>query len=189
MVFHVISPSGKRAEEELKKSEGQVRLLLNSTAEAIYGIDLQGNCTFANPSCSRMLGYANKEALLGKNMHWLIHHSYPDGRPMPVEVCRIYQAFREGKGLHADDEVLWRADGTCFPAEYWSYPQMVGGEVYGAVVTFIDITERKRMEEILRASEEKLRLTFESIADGIIIIDLAGKVVDVNESTRSHRRL
>ena len=47
----------REAEEALRNSEEKVRLLLDSTGEAIYGIDLEGNCTFANPSCARMLGY------------------------------------------------------------------------------------------------------------------------------------
>jgi diguanylate cyclase (GGDEF)-like protein/PAS domain S-box-containing protein len=132
---------------ERKHAEEKERLLLDSTAEAIYGIDLQGNCTFANPSCARMLGYTTTEELLGKNMHNLIHHSYPDGSPMPVEICRIYKAFRVGEGFHVDDEVLWKKDGSSFPVEYWSYPQKVNEDVSGAVVTFIDITKRKLAEE------------------------------------------
>ncbi len=134
----------------LQRSEEQVRLLLNSTAEAIYGIDLQGNCTFANPSCLTQLGCADVAQLLGKNMHQLIHHSYADHRPMNVDCCRIYKAFQGGDGVHVDDEVLWRVDGTCFPAEYWSYPQIVGGRTAGAVVTFHDISERKHTEESLQ---------------------------------------
>ena len=140
----------KRAVEEIKKNEEQIRLLLDSTAEAIYGIDLQGNCTFANPSCLKMLGYADMEQLLGKNMHRMIHYSYPDGNPMAVEDCRIYRAFRKGKGEHVDDEVFWRADGTTFPVEYWSYPEIVDGGICGAVVTFVDITERKKAEEQIK---------------------------------------
>lgn len=140
----------KRAEAALKRSEEKVRLLLDSTGEAIYGIDLEGDCSFANPACARMLGYPGPETLLGKNMHRLIHHSYPDGTPMPVEDCRIYQAFREGRPLHVDDEVLWRPDGSSFPAEYWSYPQVAHGEVSGAVVAFVDITERRKTEETIR---------------------------------------
>ncbi len=139
----------QQALDALRQSEEHVSLLLNSTAEAIYGIDLQGNCTFANPSCLRMLGYADKEQLLGKNMHASIHHSHADGQPIPVEACRIYQAFRECRGVHADDEVLWRADGTSFPVEYWSYPEMANGVVSGAVVAFVDITERRRAEQEL----------------------------------------
>lgn len=140
----------KQSEDALKKSEEQVRLLLNSTAEAIYGIDNQCICTFANPSCLKMLGYENMKQLLGKNIHDLIHHSYPDGSPMKIDECAIMMAFPHGGGIHRDDEVFWRADGTSFPVEYWSYPQMVNGKVSGAVVTFIDITERKQVEERIK---------------------------------------
>lgn len=140
----------KQSEEALKKSEEQVRLLLNSTAEAIYGIDKLCNCTFVNPSCLKMLGYDNMEQMLGRNIHELIHHSYPDGSPMVIDECSIITAFNQGTGIHRDDEVFWRADGTSFPVEYWSYPQKVNGEISGAVVTFIDITERKKAEERIK---------------------------------------
>jgi PAS domain S-box-containing protein len=133
----------KRAEEALRDSEDKLRLLLDSTAEAIYGIDLQGRCTFCNPACLRALGYEPVAELLGKNMHDLIHHTRADGTLFPVEECRIFGAFRTGEGVHVDDEVLWRRNGTSFPAEYWAYPQRKGQEVVGAVVAFIDITQHK----------------------------------------------
>jgi PAS domain S-box-containing protein len=144
----------KRAEEAQRQSEEQVRLLLQSTAEAIYGINLDGNCTFANAACVRMLGYGSSAELLGKNMHTIMHHSFPDGRPYPVEACQISRAFRAGKGSHVDDEVLWRKNGTCFPAEYWSYPIQQDGKSIGSVVAFLDITDRKQAEtELLKAKE------------------------------------
>ncbi len=138
----------------LRKSEQSYRLVLKSTAEAIYGLDLQGDCTFVNPSCLRILGYTDEEQLLGRNMHLLIHHSYADGSPMPIEECSIFMAFRDGTAVHVDGEALWRADGTSFPAEYWSYPKIVEGEVTGAVVTFIDITDRKNAEREMIKSKE-----------------------------------
>ncbi len=146
----------KLTDEMLKKSEEQVRLLLNSTAEAIYGIDLEGNCIFANSACARMLGYSSPDDLLEKNVHALIHHSRPDGTPIPEQDCRISAAFKEGTGVHVDDEVLWKADGTCFPVEYWSYPQIANGEVTGAVVTFLDITQRKKADEALAIEKRRL---------------------------------
>ncbi|MGV8058173.1 MAG: PAS domain S-box protein [Smithellaceae bacterium] len=166
----------KKTEEDLKKTEEQVRLLLNSTAEAIYGIDLEGNCTFANPSCLKMLGYTNTEQLLGKNMHRLIHHSYLNGNTMPVEECKIYKAFHECRQVHVDDEVLWKADGTSFPVEYWSYPQIAEEKVSGAVVTFIDITERKMIEESLR----NMSLATEASPAAVVITDPQGNMNYVN---------
>jgi PAS domain S-box-containing protein len=137
----------KKGEEALRDSEERVRLLLDSTAEAIYGIDLEGNCTLANRACVRMLGYEEPTQLLGKNMHFLIHHSHADGSHYVLSECRIFRAFKKEEECHVDDEVLWRADGTSFPAEYWSYPVRKGGKVVGAVVTFLDMTQRRQAEE------------------------------------------
>lgn len=86
----------KRVEHALRASEDQVRSLLDSTVEAIYGLDLQGNCTFCNRACVETLGYDRTEELLGQNMHDLIHHTRPDGSHYPVHECRIYEAFRLG---------------------------------------------------------------------------------------------
>jgi len=139
---------------QLEQSEAQVRMLLDSTAEAIYGLDMEGNCTFANPSCVHLLGYKNADELLGHNMHELIHHKHPDNTRYLESECPIFHAFQAGSGAHVDSEVLWRADGTSFPAEYWSFPINHNGEVTGAVVTFLDITERKLTEEGLRRAQK-----------------------------------
>lgn len=174
----------KETESASKQSAEQVRLLLDSTAEAIYGIDLLGDCTFANQSCMKILGYTNIDQLLGRNMHNLIHHSYPGGHPMPVEVCRIYQAFREGKGTHVDDEVLWKADGTSFPAKYWSYPQIVDGQVIGSVVTFYDITERRAAEKALKESQLQFQELVETLHDMVWEIDPTGRYTYVSPQVK-----
>ena len=160
------------ADERLER----LQLLLNSVGEAIYGVDLEGRCTFCNPACLRLTGYADPGQLLGRNMHELIHHSYPDGRPFPAEECRILLAIQEGREVHVDQEVLWRADGTCFPAEYRSYPQRRDGRIVGAVVTFTDITERRQAEAVLRESEARMRAVTDSAQDAIFIMDGDGRL-------------
>lgn len=135
--------------DDLRESEEKIRLLLNSTADAIYGIDTEGRCTFCNPACIKILGYESDEDLLGKNMHYLIHHHRRDGTEYPEEECKVFQAFRKGEGVHVDYEILWRADGKYFDAEYTSYPIYRGGVVIGSVVTFHDITERKKIQNDL----------------------------------------
>lgn len=173
----------REAEDALKASRDQLHLILDSAAEAIYGLDLQGNCTFCNSACLRLLGYGKQEDLIGKNMHNLIHHRRPDGTPFPLEECRIFQAFQSGKGTHVDDEVLWRADGTAFPAEYWSYPQHRDGKVVGAVVTFVDISERRKAEDALRRSEERFRQMFEEHAAVMMILDPdTGAIIAANHA-------
>ncbi|HXT72621.1 MAG TPA: response regulator [Candidatus Angelobacter sp.] len=145
----------KQAEEALRSSEERIHLLLDSTAEAIYGINLLGECTFVNRACLRMLGYHEPAELLGKNMHQVAHHSWTDGSSHSVQDCLIFQCFRKEKGTHDSDDVLWRADGTAIPVEYWSYPVRQKEQVVGAVVTFLDITERKRAEGALRSAKEQ----------------------------------
>jgi len=100
----------RQTEVALRESEDKLRLLLDSTAEAIYGIDLEHGCRFCNPACLRALGYERVEDLLGKNMHDLIHHTRLDGTRFPVEECRIHRVAQTGKGDNSEDEVLWRAN-------------------------------------------------------------------------------
>src|ERR1035437_4102587 len=79
----------QRAQEALHESEGRIRLLLESTAEAIYGIDRDGNFTFCNPATLRLLGYEKGYDLLGKSAHKAMHHSRSDGTPYPIQECPI----------------------------------------------------------------------------------------------------
>lgn len=133
----------------------QLELLLESTGEGIYGVDLDGRCIFINRAGAEMLGHP-PGALVGRTMHEAMHHSHPDGTHYPVEQCPIYNAFREGKPCRLEDDVLWRADGTRFFAEYSSHPIVDHGRIAGAVVAFVDITERKHADELLRRAHEEL---------------------------------
>jgi PAS domain S-box-containing protein len=144
------------AHEAVRESEDKLRLILESTAEAIFGTDREGRCTFCNPACVRALGYDHADQLLGRDMHALIHYRYPDGRPYPVEECPKQAVFRTGTGVHVDDDVLWRKDGSSFPAECWVHPQFKGQRVVGAVVAFIDITQRKQAELQVASLREEL---------------------------------
>jgi diguanylate cyclase (GGDEF)-like protein/PAS domain S-box-containing protein len=147
----------KIKEDEMKialgENEEKLDMILNSTAEAIYGIDTGGNCVFCNDSCLKILGYKKKSELIGSNMHHKIHYQRRDGSALSLYDCKVYNAFVKGDHVHSDDEVFWRADGTCFEAEYFSYPQYKDGKIVGAVVTFMDISQRKAAEkEILHLS-------------------------------------
>lgn len=133
----------------------QLDLLLDSTGAGIYGVDLDGRCTFINRAGAGLLGYPAGD-LLGRNMHEVMHHSRPDGAHYPVEECPIYNAFREGKSCRLDDDVLWRADGASFCAEYSSYPIFDQGAITGAVVMFVDITERKFAQQLLQQTRDTL---------------------------------
>src|SRR5271169_6058417 len=156
----------RRAQEERNRVTQQMEMLLESTGQGIYGIDLHGRCSFINRATCEMVGYRPEEAL-GQNMHDLVHHHKPDGSPYPVEEGPVYRALQKGEGCRADTEVVWRRDGTPIPVEYSSFPILQGGTITGAVVTVVDITERKRAEEKLRANEQLFRSIFENSQIGI----------------------
>nr|WP_313656665.1 PAS domain-containing sensor histidine kinase [Achromobacter ruhlandii] len=168
----------------------QLEMLLESAGEGIYGIDLRGRCIFINGAGAAMLGYTPDE-VVGRNMHYLIHHSHADRSLMPVHDCRIFKAFRDGRGERVDDEVLWRRDGSCFDAQYASYPIRNDQEVVGAVVTFSDISARKRIERELQGTRAQLEArvqvrTAELSAAHESLRRLASHLSTLREQERAH---
>jgi PAS domain S-box-containing protein len=146
----------RKKHEGLKADYDKRNLLLNSIAEGVYGLDLNGNCTFCNVATLKLLGYKRETELVGRNIHELIHHTHADGSFYDAADCRACLAYKEDTEVHLENEVLWRADGTWFHAEYWAYPVRKGKELVGAVVSFVDITERKESEARLIAANREL---------------------------------
>ena len=118
----------QRAAEENERLRLEKESILNSAGEGVCGLDLRGHTTFANPAAVRMLGYTLEE-MLDRSQHDLIHHSYPDGRPYPRELCSIYATFHDGAVHTVAQEVFWRRDGSSFPVEYTSTPIYRAGKI------------------------------------------------------------
>ena len=140
--------------ELLEKKSSQIKLLLDSTEEGIYGVDIDGLCTFVNPACKRMLGYVNEEELIGKSIHEMIHHTHANGTAYPKEHCKVRIATLNDEPGHSDEDLHWRKDGSSFPVEWWSHPIKENNKTTGSVVTFIDIAERKSQDQQLRRSQK-----------------------------------
>ncbi len=133
-------------EASLRETTEMKRLLLDSAAEGIFGLDNDGRCTFCNTASLIMLGYEQGDQLISQNMHELIHHTSSDGKRVSTQDCTILQASRLEQDYHCEDEVYWRADGSSFPVEYWVRPLHRDRRVIGSVVTFVDISDRKQLE-------------------------------------------
>jgi len=180
LILGAIIGERKKVEQALADEEERIRLILESTAEGIYGIDPQGVCTFINQAALRILGFSSRDQVLGLNGHLLFHHSHADGTPFPMQDCRIVHAFRIGKDTHSDEEVFWRSDGTTFPVEYWSHPLLRAGQAIGSVVTFLDISQRRTFENAIRESEQKFRAVFEGAELGIAVAKINDGQITAN---------
>ena len=154
-----------RAEAALQESHQQMFSLLNSMAEGAYGVDINGYCTFVNRSFLRILGFQQADEIIGKHIHTLIHHSLPDGSSYPASECKMYKAYRRNQEIHVSDEVFWTKEGIAIPVEYWSQPIMVDEVMQGAIATFIDVTERRKLEAELKESELRYRTVADYTSD------------------------
>ena len=106
----------KSTNEALKHNETQLRLILDSTDEAIFGIDTDGRCTFCNASCVKLLGYKERDDLLGQNMCNIVHNIF--------YISENRNKFLEGQsGIEMKEDVFVKKGGTYFNVRYSSYPQ------------------------------------------------------------------
>jgi len=142
---------------EVEKAARDRSQLLASLGEGVYGLDALGRCTFVNPSALAMLGF-EREELVGRSLHALCHHHYPDGRLFLEENCPIRHTSQDGIS-RAQEGVFFRKDGSPIPVDYTSSPLRDGETIVGVVVTFSDIGERKRAEAALERSRNILERT------------------------------
>ena len=163
--------SGKLTSDEFEK-------LINSTAEGIWSIDLDGNITFVNDAGMKLFGYSSKDQMIGKNSHQLVHHSHADGSPYPRVDCPIYKAFLDGTSCHLEDEVLWRADGTSFVADYRASPIFDNGKIVGTVTTFVEKSARQKI--LSENYETYLETVFDTLPIFAGSLTVEGIVILVN---------
>ena len=178
----------------LSAQSAHIRLLMNSTAEAIYGIDLDGTCVFVNPACLTMLGFENETQLLGKKLNGLIRFVDADYSASGKSFCPGLTTIKTAQPAHSDNCIIRRADDSEFFAEYWAHVMRREGKIEGAVVTFVDISERKRAEQELKKHRENLEelvtlrtetvkeqaLILSQIHDSVVATDLDGVVTSWN---------
>jgi PAS domain S-box-containing protein len=143
---------------EVRAAEAKIRLILDSSADGLYGLDAEGRLTFINPAACAMLGYGPGD-LVGRSPHAIIHHSRADGSPYPHHECPSHATLQDGLIRRTVNEVFWRADGSSFPVAYASHPMRRNGAIVGAVISFSDITARietDRAREAALAEAQRL---------------------------------
>ncbi|HLN22973.1 MAG TPA: diguanylate cyclase [Patescibacteria group bacterium] len=155
--------------------EARVTALLNAVGDGVYAIDRQGLCTLCSPSAARMLGQPSADAVVGQDMHALAHHSHADGSPLAAADSWVLRAL-DGLPEVMNDAVMWRADGSSFPAECRACPILSDGAVIGVVVAFRDVSEHRKVEEAARMANA----VFNTTSEAILVTDSANRIKAVN---------
>lgn len=149
------------------------QVVFDATEQSIWTTGVDGRITSINQAAVKMFGYSNADEMVGRNAHELVHHTRSDGTRYPHESCAIYRALQKGQAIQLDDEVLWRADGTSFHADYESVPFCAGNKIVGAVVTLKDSRETYQTRNTAQDNRLWLESTLNSIADAVVTTDVS----------------
>jgi len=150
-IFIIMSLRIFQLNKELRKTQYELEqrhdMVLNSVCDGIYGVDLNGNCTFINKAMETLTGWSGED-IISKNQHSIMHHTHRDGSPHKAEECPVYRTFMDDQPRFIEDDVFWKKNGDSIPVEYSSTPiKDQEGQTVGSVVVFRDISERKMIEE------------------------------------------
>jgi diguanylate cyclase (GGDEF)-like protein/PAS domain S-box-containing protein len=167
----------KDSQFEIERQTAKHRRILESAGEGIFSLDAEGRPLFVNPAAAATLGYRPEE-LIGAPGYALWHGCNPDGKPYAEADSPIQQTLAHGTSHATDEDYFQRKDGGFIPVAFTSSPIIDHRKVVGAVVTFSDITERKRTEIDLRLSAS----VFANSYEGIFVTDKENLIVDVNPS-------
>jgi len=171
-------------EERIRRSEAELKLVLDASAGGFYAVDADGVARICNRNFLRLLGFEREDEVLGRRLHDVIHHSHPDNTPYRAADCPIHRAAAGGQPAHVADEVFFRRDGTPIPVEYWAEPIFRDGKHAGAVCTFIEISARRVAENALREETRTLETLNEVFAQVAGELDLERVVQLVTDAGR-----
>lgn len=171
----------KKKTADLKESFARFQEITSTLGEGIYVMDTNGIITFANPKAQELLGRSEQE-LLGKNAHLLFHNKHIDHSDYPECDCKIRNVIHSKQPYKSGEEIFWHKNGTPIYSSVSSVPLFRDDLIVGSVVVFDDISDRKKIEHALRASEKSFREIIEFAPIGMAIVSLEGRFVIVNQT-------
>jgi PAS domain S-box-containing protein len=167
--------AGKEAEEALRRSEERFRMLVEAAPVIVFTLSPEGIVGSANGAFESITGW-RLDQLLGKHFGPFIH---PDDLPRTLATVNLASG---GDQVELAEVRILTPKGDYLIAESTMVPVMADGLVVEVLGVARDITERKRIEEALRESEERFRLAFKQGSLGIALVDLESRITNINES-------
>ncbi len=157
----------RRMENALRESEEKYRLYFEHTSDVIYSISLEGKILTISPAVERGLGYKPEE-LIGKDMVEAGLATPETFERAAADVARVL----EGEQVTATESEFIAKDGTRRFGEVSAAPVFSSnGEAVSIICVARDVTERRKMEDALRRSEQNYRKLFDNTIDGMFVLD------------------
>jgi PAS domain S-box-containing protein len=159
----------------------QLETVAENATLALFIMDEHQRCTYMNRAAEEMTGFRLTE-LQGKELHYYIHHTRPDGSHYPLEECPIDQAFPQNM-REQGEEVFVHKDGHLYPVHFTASPIRRDGETVGTIIEARDITASRAREAALRREQERYRFLAETIPAQVWTARPDGRLDYVSERT------
>jgi PAS domain S-box-containing protein len=169
-----------------ERAYAQTKLILDSAAEGIFGLNPQGITTFINPAAAKMLGLDEKKAVGEQPLAQILNHTEADGSLFPGGLSPISASLKDGKARQGTNEIFHAKNGTSFPADYDVTPMVEGDELTGLVVTFRDTTERNRADREIHQNLQRIRALHEETKKQAQALEKSNRIKDEFLSVASH---
>jgi PAS domain S-box-containing protein len=166
----------KKAEEALRESEERYRALFDRSLDCVFVHDFEGNFLDANEAALKLLGYDRKD-IPRLNFASLLSQDQ-----LPKAFATLQEFKETGAQKHVDEFRLRCKDGSFVDVEVIGAVIYHEGKLYAIQGVGRDVTERKRAEDRLKASEQKYRTILEEMGDGYFETDRAGNITFVNDA-------
>ncbi|MFQ5716687.1 MAG: ATP-binding protein, partial [Nitrospinales bacterium] len=153
-----------RAVNALENLNGQNESILISAGDGIFGLDLEGNITFANPVGAQMSGRQAGE-LIGQPIQALLSPAASDKPAQSRQISPIQKALRNNVSCYVPYGKFWRKDGAHFPVGYTCIPTQKGDAITGAVVSFRNLADRQRADQELKFYAAELQRSNQELQD------------------------
>ncbi|MBA7605134.1 hypothetical protein ES703_12263 [subsurface metagenome] len=165
----------KKAEERMKQSEKKYRTLFENMPGVYYRADKDGNLVMINPEGAKLFGYNSSEDILGKNISQHLYFA-------PEDRKKYFKELEKNKGNLKDFELtLKKKDGSPLVISDTShYYYDKEGNIAGVEGIFVDIAERKKVEENLRKSQQEFTSLFKSSPEALVYVDEKSNILDIN---------
>ena len=165
---------------DTQKLKDELSLILNSSQDAIIGLDMEGNHTFANSAAQEILGFSLNE-LIGKNGHHLWHHTKKDGSNYPIEDCAFHSALQHGEYTKSED-VFYKKNGSPFEVEVLQNPIIKNKKIIGTVLSFHDVTEKNKLKKISEYEQQLADLYLNVSGNIVMKLDIHGNIDMINKN-------